>query len=43
VAEEFAALLEDRGLSFASPGLDLDGLKATRWKELRCVVGEGVP
>jgi hypothetical protein len=43
LADEFAALLEDRGLSFAYPGLDLDGLAATKWHEIRWLVGEGAP
>lgn len=43
LADEFAALLEDRGLSFAGPGLDLDGLSATRWDEIRWLATEGIP
>jgi lysophospholipase L1-like esterase len=43
LADEFAALLEDRGLSFAAPGLDLDGLDVTRWDELRWLVSQGAP
>jgi hypothetical protein len=43
LADEFAALLEDRGLSFAGPGLDLDGLDLTRWGELRWLVSAGAP
>jgi len=43
LADEFAALLEDRGLSFARPGLDLNGLDVTRWGELRWLVSEGAP
>jgi hypothetical protein len=43
LADEFAALLEDRGLSFAGPGRDLDGLDLTRWGELRWLVSAGTP
>jgi lysophospholipase L1-like esterase len=43
LAEEFAALLEDRGLTFAGPGLDLDGLDVTRWDEVRWVMLVVVP
>lgn len=43
LADEFAALLEDRGLSFARPGLDLDGLSASKWDETRWLVAEGIP
>jgi lysophospholipase L1-like esterase len=43
LADEFAALLEQRGLSFAGPGLDLDGLDVTRWDELRWLVTEVAP
>jgi lysophospholipase L1-like esterase len=43
LADEFAALLEGRGLSFAGPGLDLDGLDVTRWAELRWLVSAGAP
>jgi lysophospholipase L1-like esterase len=43
LAEEFAALLEERGLSFAGPGLDLDGLDTTRWGELRWLVSAVAP
>ena len=43
LADEFATLLEDRGLSFAGPGLDLDGLDVTRWGELRWLVSAGAP
>lgn len=43
LAEEFAAVLESRGLSFAGPGLDLDGLDVTRWDEIRWLVSMVVP
>jgi lysophospholipase L1-like esterase len=43
LADEFAALLEDRGLSFAGPGLDLDGLDVTRWDEVLWLVSVVVP
>jgi lysophospholipase L1-like esterase len=43
LAEEFAALLEDRGLRFAGPGLDLDGLDVTRWRELRWLASAAAP
>lgn len=41
--DEFASLLEDRGLSFAGHGLGLDGLDVTRWRELRRLVSQRVP
>lgn len=43
VADEFAALLDERGLSFDGPGFDLDGLDATRWDELRWLRAEVLP
>jgi lysophospholipase L1-like esterase len=43
LADEFAALLGDRGLSFAGPGLDLDGLDVTRWTELHWLVSAAAP
>jgi lysophospholipase L1-like esterase len=43
LADEFAARLEDRGLSFAGPGLDLDGLDITRRGELRWLMSMALP
>lgn len=43
LAEEFAALLEDRGFAFAGPGLDLDGLHVSRWGEVRWLGSVVVP
>jgi len=43
LADEFAALLEERGLAFDGPGLDLDGLSMTRWDEVRWIGAEVIP
>ena len=43
LADEFAALLEERGLSFPLPGLELDGHAPTRLEELRWVTTEVLP
>ena len=42
LAHEFAAVLEEHGLVFEPPALDLDG-EATRFEELRRLAVEGVP
>lgn len=43
LAHEFAALLEQRGLAFEPPALELDGDPTTRLDELRTLAVEGVP
>jgi lysophospholipase L1-like esterase len=43
LADEFAALLVERGLGFDGPGLNLDGLSPTRWDELRWIRAEVMP
>ena len=43
LAHEFSALLEQHGLTFASPALELDGDPTTWVGELRTLVIEGVP
>jgi len=43
LADEFAALLEERGLEFPLPGLELDGPAPTRRDELRWIATEVLP
>jgi lysophospholipase L1-like esterase len=43
LAHEFAALLDDRGLVFDPPALELDGDQPGRLRELHWLVTEGVP
>jgi len=43
LAHEFAALLDDRGLVFEPPALELDGDQPGRVRELQWLATEGVP
>lgn len=43
LADEFAALLEGRGLTFPLPGLEVDGPPVTRRDELRWITSEVIP
>jgi hypothetical protein len=43
LAHEFSALLEQHGLTFDPPALELDGDPTTRFAELRTLAIDGVP
>ena len=43
LAHEFSAMLEEHGLVFEPPALELDGDRTTRVRELRTLATDGVP